>query len=174
MLISITIMPITFEILTQPPASAPEIAAPACALTTFILHMETDLNDGAPEQVKEFLQKIASTRGWDNDAFNRLCLVAEETLLTLSQLDADDSAEKRLRLLLVAREDGGAAELEFIAAADTGNIEDRIALPGGRASKNTVEHEISLRLLCHFASSVRHQQYTDADIVTVRVNAAAS
>ena len=34
-----------------------------------------------------------------------------------------------------------------------------------------IEHEISLRLLQHFTSSVRHQQYHDADIVTVRVEA---
>ena len=32
-----------------------------------------------------------------------------------------------------------------------------------------VEHELSLRLLRHYASSVRHQQYHDTDIVTVRV-----
>lgn len=31
------------------------------------------------------------------------------------------------------------------------------------------EHEVTLRLLRHHASSVRHQQYHDVDIVTVRV-----
>ena len=136
------------------------------------LRMETELDNGALDRIKEFLEGFAEARGWDNEAFNRLCLVAEETLLTLSQLGDNDETDKKLRLLLVAREDNGVAELEFIAAADTGNIEDRIALLGGRASENTLEHEISLRLLRHFASSVRHQQYTDADIVTVRVNAA--
>ena len=131
--------------------------------------METELDMGALDRVKEFLDGFAAARGLGTDGFDRLCLVAEETLLTLSQLDGDgDTAEPR-RLLLVAREDGDAAELEFIAAADTGNIEDRIALLGGQASEDAVEHEISLRLLRHFASSVRHQQYSDADIVTVRV-----
>ena len=92
-------------------------------------------------------------------------------LLILSRLDDNGEAHKKRRLLLVAWEDNGVAELEFIAAADTGNIEDRMALLGRQASEDVVEHEISLRLLRHFASSVRHQQYSDADIVTVRVNA---
>ena len=35
-------------------------------------------------------------------------------------------------------------------------------------SDDRVEHELSLRLLRHYASSVRHQQYHDTDIVTVR------
>ena len=133
--------------------------------------METDLDKGALDRIKEFLGGFATARGWGTETFDRLCLVAEETLLTLSQLDDDDETGKKRRLLLVAREDGGAAELEFIAASDTGNIEDRIAVLGKQASEDAVEHEISLRLLRHFASSVRHQQYSDADIVTVRVKA---
>ena len=136
--------------------------------------METDLDKGALDRVKEFLDGFARARGWGTEMFDRLCLVAEETLLTLSQLDDLDATGKTRRLLLVARQDGGAAELEFTAAADTGNIEDRIALLGGQASEDAVEHEISLRLLRHFASSVRHQQYSDADIVTVRVKAGAA
>ena len=131
--------------------------------------METDLDKGALDRVKEFLDGFARSRGWGQEVFDRLCLVAEETLLTLSQLDDPGATGKMRRLLLVARQDGSSAELEFTAAADTGNIEDRIALLGGQASEDAVEHEISLRLLRHFASSVRHQQYSDADIVTVRV-----
>ena len=34
-----------------------------------------------------------------------------------------------------------------------------------------VEQEISLRLLRNYASSVRHQQFHDTDIITVRVEA---
>ena len=32
-----------------------------------------------------------------------------------------------------------------------------------------MEREVSLRLLRHIASSVRHQQFHDTDIVTIRV-----
>ena len=34
------------------------------------------------------------------------------------------------------------------------------------------EQNVSLRLLHHFASAIRHQQYHDVDIVTVRVKRA--
>ena len=133
--------------------------------------IETDMDMSALDRIKEFLGGFASGKGWSAEAADRLCLVAEETLLILSRLDDDVEADKKRRLLLVAWEDNGMAELEFIAAADTGNIEDRMALLGRQASEDVVEHEISLRLLRHFATSVRHQQYSDADIVTVSVKA---
>ena len=38
-----------------------------------------------------------------------------------------------------------------------------------RGEETPVEQEVSLRLLRHLASSVRHQQYHDTDIVTVQV-----
>ena len=149
----------------------------AILLTVFInltgpkrRRIETELDMSAFDRIKEFLGGFASGKGWSAEAADRVCLVAEETLLILSQLDAAE-ADKKRRLLLVAWEDNGMAELEFIAAVDTGNIEDRMALLGRQASKDAVEHEISLRLLRHFASSVRHQQYSDADIVTVSVKA---
>ena len=150
----------------------------AMLLTVFInltgpkrrrIEMELDLN--ALDRIRDFLNSFATGKNWSASALDRLFLVAEETLQILSQLDDDTGTVKKRRLLLVAVEDGDTAELEFIAASDTGNIEDRIALLGKQASEDAVEHEISLRLLRHFASSVRHQQYSDADIVTVRVKA---
>ena len=150
----------------------------AILLTVFInltgpkrRRIETELDLSALDRVREFLSGFVKGKGWSADALDRLSLVAEETLLILSQLDDKTGMDKKRRLLLVAWEDSGMAELEFIAASDTGNIEDRIALLGRQASEDAVEHEISLRLLRHFASSVRHQQYSDADIVTVRVKA---
>ena len=101
---------------------------------------------------------------------NRICLSAEETLLILIQQGEDEGAEKRL--LLIVRSDGsGGAELEFIASTGEGNIEDRMAYLREQTDEMPTEHEISVRLLQHFTSSVRHQQYHDSDIVTVRVEA---
>ena len=62
--------------------------------------------------------------------------------------------------------------MEFLAASGEGNIEDRMAVLGGRAAEEPGEHEISLRLLRHLATSVHHHKYQDADTVTVRVDAA--
>ena len=72
------------------------------------------------------------------------------------------------RLLLIARGGREAAELEFIAAPGEENLEDRMVLLAERGGA-PAEHEISLRLLRHYASSVRHQQYHGTDIVTIRV-----
>ena len=55
--------------------------------------------------------------------------------------------------------------LKFVVAPGEENLEDRIALIGGEPD----ERYVSLRLLRHLASSVRHQQYHDVGIVTVRV-----
>ena len=70
--------------------------------------------------------------------------------------------------MLIARGGREAAELEFIAAPGEENLEDRMVLLAERGGA-PAEHEISLRLLRHYASSVRHQQYHGTDIVTIRV-----
>ena len=49
-------------------------------------------------------------------------------------------------------------------------LEDRLALLGGLSAELPVERDVSLRLLRHLATSVRHQKYHDTDIVTVRVD----
>ena len=105
---------------------------------------------------------------------DRLDAASEETLLTLA--GGDDAGEKRerRRLFLSARKEADGAVLEFIAAAGEENIQDRIGLLGERPDDSLMEREVSLRLLRHIASSVRHKQFHDADIVTVRVDAPAT
>ena len=93
----------------------------------------------------------------------------EETLLgLLDQVEQDDAYGTR-RLRVAARAEAGDVELEFLAVAGEGNIEDRMALAAGHATEIPVEQDFSLRLLRHIATSVRHQKYHDTDIVTVRV-----
>ena len=101
--------------------------------------------------------------------------MGEEGLLTLLQ-DKSEAEREQRRLLLVAYEEDGGAHLEFIAGTGDENIQDRIALLGARTAGELIEieQEVSLRLLRHLASSVRHQQYYDTDIVTVRVERPAA
>ena len=61
-------------------------------------------------------------------------------------------------------------ELEFLAAGGEGNIEDHLAVVGTHAVETAEEHEFSLRLLRHLATSVQHHKYEDIDVVTVRVD----
>ena len=134
--------------------------------------LRTDLKKSAYPAIDKFLTEFAKTRGWSEAMTDRLRAVGEETLLTLIQQDEKGGPEER-RLQISARHDGRAAELEFVAATDESNIEDRIAVLGDRVAGHEAEQEVSLRLLRHLASSVRHQQYHETDVVTVRVEASA-
>ena len=56
--------------------------------------IETAMDMSALDRIKEFLGGFASGKGWSAEAADRLCLVAEETLLILSRLDDDVEADK--------------------------------------------------------------------------------
>ena len=135
--------------------------------------METNLNLEAQPQIQEFLEGFASRTGLTDDLAQRMSLAAEETLLVLLDEVSEDDGFGARRLRVTARAEGGGAELEFLAAAGEGNIEDRMAFVGTSASEVPVERDFSLRLLRHIATAVRHQKYHDTDIVTVRVDPVA-
>ena len=129
--------------------------------------LATSLDMSAGAKIEEFLTAEAKRRGWDRRAVMRLVSAGEEALLTLLEAgDPTDTAARQLRL--TARTGRRSAELEFVGAAGEINIEDRLAMMGDRPEAPD-ESEISLRLLKHYASSVRHQKYHDVDIVTVEV-----
>ncbi|MYA12699.1 MAG: hypothetical protein F4087_02485 [Gemmatimonadetes bacterium] len=133
-------------------------------------------------RIREFIQSFAGRHGLEA-AVGRLEAASEETLLTLIQSrEAADEEEEapdggKRGLLLTAHEEDGEAVLEFrvgAAGADELNLQDRLSWLGEQTRATRVEHEISLRLLRHLASSVRHQQFHDMDILTLRVDAAAA
>ena len=84
--------------------------------------------------------------------------------------EADGGGAGGRRLMLMARGDDRQAELEFVAASGDENLEDVMILLSKHYPDSPVEHELSLRLLRHYASSVRHQQYHGTDILTIRVD----
>ncbi len=127
--------------------------------------------DSLPE-IREFLSAYASKQGWDETAADRMCLVAEETLVILAEHKKEREGAVWGKLTVVAAADGDDAELEFMASIGDANIEDRLALLGDRPAEAPAEREISLRLLRHLASSVHHQQYTDGDVVKIRLRVA--
>lgn len=128
-----------------------------------------DMSAGA--RIEEFLRAEADRRGWDQGSTTRLVSAGEEALLTLLEEGGSGQTGAR-QLRLTARTGRRSAELEFVAAAGDLNIEDRMTMMGDRPEAPD-ESEISLRLLKHYASSVRHQKYHDVDIVTVEVAARA-
>ena len=129
----------------------------------------TALDPRVLPRLEDFLREQAKRIGWGDASIERLFLIGEETLLCLAE-GHDEAATGELRNLLVtATNDGPAMELEFVSAIGEENLEDQMGLLGNHAEARD-SHEISLRILQHFASSVRHQQYHGMDVVTVRVN----
>ncbi|MDE0117318.1 MAG: hypothetical protein OXT07_11930 [bacterium] len=128
------------------------------------------LDGDALERLSEFLGVFAADESWDAESTGRLEAAGEETLEILRQ---HDGTEQGRWLAVTARADGSAAEIEFATVVGGGNIEDRLAyldeLPPALD-----EREVSFRLLRHYASSVRHQQYHGTDVISVTVEKQSS
>ena len=144
------------------------------------MRFQSSLHIDSLPDLNEFMARFASNRGWNNAMKDRLSAVAEETLLTLAPLDLsidsienDESADERT-LIVLATSEGPVADLEFIGGSNQDNLEDRIRQLQQHDTQDPVEEELSLRLLRSFAQSVRHQQYHDTDIITVRVGQPAA
>ena len=135
------------------------------------MRFQSQLHVDALPGLNEFMAKFAARRGWNTEMKDRLSAVAEETLLTLAPLDLEGKGDTRdeRRLVVLASSDGPVADLEFIGGGNGENIEDQVRQLQQYDSETPVEHELSLLLLRSFASSVRHQQFYDTDIITVRV-----
>ena len=128
--------------------------------------LRTVLSVEALPHIDAFLCEFAERMHCDEPMTGRLRAVAEETVHTLL---GDDEPGTERKLLLVARADGRAVDLEFIASGAEGNLEDQLAMLSEGAAELPNEAETPLRLLRHYATSVRHQQYHDTDIATIRV-----
>ncbi|WP_419950641.1 uracil-xanthine permease family protein [Candidatus Palauibacter sp.] len=137
------------------------------------LRVETTLNVEALPTIRNFLDKFSIRRKWPMEMSDRLLQAAEETLLLLLEEVKGGEADQDRRLRVIARKWGSGAELEFIAASGAGNIEDQIAVLASHGTADPQEHELSLRILQHLATSVRHQKYHDADIVTLNIETPA-
>ena len=135
--------------------------------------VELALDRSALDAIREFMADFASRSGWDQHMAARLDAVGEETLLTLLADDDAPDEDGTQRLRVVARREDGGATLEFVASRGEENLQDRIALLDEAGADEGFEREISLRLLRHLASSVRHQQYHDMDVITVRLEPSA-
>ena len=114
--------------------------------------LKTVLNVDAYPKIDAFLTEFAARRGYSAQMTDRLRAVGEETLLTLIQQQDKGTERAGRRLLLIGHGDGGAANLEFIAAADETNLEDQVALLSERVAGAPVEEE----LLPAAAAALRH------------------
>ena len=126
--------------------------------------------DRQPE-LDRFMVDFAARYKWPARTTERLRAAAEEALLSLLRQEQDEhapAAEGR-RLRIVARNLPEGALLEFTAATRAGNLENEMSVLA-ESPDPASERDLSLALLRHHASSVKHHQYHNVDILTVRVN----
>ena len=108
--------------------------------------------------------------------------MGEETLLILlgqedHQGSGEDSNGKVRRLTATVRRDQGAAEVEFVVVSDDavdGNLENRLAFLTDEFVLEDDEHEIAMRVLRHYASSVKHRKYHGIDVISCRVESSSA
>ncbi len=124
------------------------------------------LDEKAHGALEQFLRTFAARARWDDASTERLTSAGEETLAILVQ--QTEGASRRLAVR--ARMDGRKAEMEFVTALEGENMEDRLSYLSDLPPVPD-EHEVSFRLLWHYASEVGHQKYHGLDIVTVTVEA---
>ena len=119
-------------------------------------------------RIDSFLQEFATSVGWNEASISRLRSAGEETLSSLLAQDEELEEDARKRLIVAARRADAAIEMEFAVTTEGGNLEDKLAYLNEQPELQD-EHEISFRLLRHYASSVQHHKYHGIDIITVQV-----
>ncbi len=130
--------------------------------------LRTNLDESCFPEVEDFLRRVADRSGMGEVTTERLVSAGEETLAILIQAAEQAGGESR-RLKVSARIDGERTEVEFVTAAETENVEDRIAYLS-ELPPIPDDREISFRLLCHYADSVRHQKYHALDVIAIGVS----
>ncbi len=132
--------------------------------------LRTNLDESCLPDLEKFLRGFAGRGSWDQSPTERLLSAGEETVAILMQA-AEQAGDEARRLTVAARMDGHRAEIEFITASETENVEDRIAYLN-ELPPAPDEHEISFRLLWHYADSVRHQKYHGLEVISIQVSRA--
>ena len=142
------------------------------AMSARTQRLEVTLDPASIPVIDDFLTQLASRLGWNAASTMRLRSAGEEALASLlPQADHAEVSESP-RLMIAARPQAKQVELEFVATTRHENIEDQLAFLTDEPAVLTVD-DISLRLLRHHASAVRHQKFHGVDIVTVQVEGTA-
>ena len=130
-------------------------------------NIDMSLDAGVRHLLDEFLIEFGRRLRWNQESKERLRAAGEEVLLSLAAHDGEEAVGLR-RLRVAVHQDKGVAVLEFLAAPQGINFEKQLQLLEEHAGPAT-DQELPLRLLNHYASSVRHRHYHLNDLLTVRV-----
>ncbi|MYE08158.1 MAG: hypothetical protein F4Y05_00975, partial [Acidimicrobiaceae bacterium] len=99
--------------------------------------LRTDLAQSELPRIRQFLADFTTRHRWGPAMSERLDAVAEETLLTLLDVEgADDKLDGRALRVTASKQDGRAV-LEFVAAARGENIEDQCSTSNTTSSRSS-------------------------------------
>lgn len=132
-------------------------------------HIQTPLDISALGAIQELIAKVARRYNWQENDSLRAQAAAEEVLIILTTGQEEDAPKQLQYLDLVLTREDRVLNLEFVASSTHENIQDKIAMLGIELSEASVERDVSLRILRHLTSSVRHERYHDTEIVVLRV-----
>lgn len=122
-------------------------------------------------EIREFLDSFASKNKWNDEVCNRLQVAAEETLLSMLEHQASDKDESGNSQVLemVAYKDNKDVVLEFQSTGIEQNLQDQVSVLKEQSMLGRVEENMSLKILKEITDSVRHQQYHNTQLITIRV-----
>ena len=132
--------------------------------------LEVAFDRSALTEIQGFILDVSGRFRWDETMIERLNAVSEETLLTLIDEEISTQDEEPRQLLVSVTNEKRRITLEFIASSAQENVQDRIAMLADASTLESTERDLSLRILRHLASSVRHQQYVGTDVITVHID----
>ena len=130
--------------------------------------IQTSLSIEALSELQAFIRKFSKSHSWSPSFTIRVEGAVEEALLILCSQTDPDSKDRILQLMIKGESDR--ATLEFVAADSTENLQDRIALMGSDVSAVNLERDVSLRMLKHLTTSVRHERYHGTEIIVLEVH----
>lgn len=122
-------------------------------------------------EIHEFLDSFATKNKWNQAISHRLQIAAEETLISMLDHKAAENrdADETQVLEMVAYKDNKDVVLEFQSTGIEQNLQDQVSLLKEQSMLGRVDENVSLKILKEIAASVRHQQYHNTQLITIRV-----
>ena len=122
-----------------------------------------DLSSEGLQKAMDFVSDKASRRGWRGEDLSRLLLVTEEAFVFVMEDEQIEAESVSLRL----RVDSQTADLELVSSETEANVETLIR----ELDDSTDDSEqLRLKILKHMVDELRHQQFSDADFLWMKLH----
>ncbi|MDB4281898.1 hypothetical protein N9872_02865, partial [Paraglaciecola sp.] len=116
----------------------------------------------------EFITVRASAIGWRGEQLGRLQLALEEAFMFQIEIHADADTDE-FKTNVIIRGDAQKIELELISSLSGENLEGLI--DGVKSSSDYSTQDLRLRILQSVADDISHQQFNNADYLSLTLNA---